>query len=76
MAGNPRICNAGKGSKLGDGVAVTHAAGLHADAHMPRTGLGKFTLNNLKGSARGGYLYCTSRYRRHGKFFSCALDDG
>jgi hypothetical protein len=55
---------------------VTHAAGLHADAHLPRTGFGKFTPDNLKGSASGGNLYSTSKYGRHGELISCALDDG
>jgi hypothetical protein len=73
MAGHTRIGNAGKCAKLGDGVAVTHAAGLHADAHLPRTGFGKFTLDNLKGSAWGGNLDGTAKYGRHSKFFSSAL---
>jgi hypothetical protein len=45
MAGNARICDAGKNAKLGDRIAVTDAAGLDADAYLSGTRLGKLFLH-------------------------------
>jgi hypothetical protein len=42
---NARIGDAGQEAELGDRIAMADAASLHADAHMPRSWLGKFFLH-------------------------------
>jgi hypothetical protein len=39
---------------------MADATGLHADAHLAGTRIGKLLLNQLKGAARCGHLYGTS----------------
>jgi hypothetical protein len=35
MAGDDGVGNPGKGARLGEHVAVTNSAGLHANPHLP-----------------------------------------
>jgi hypothetical protein len=72
MPGHAGIGDAGKEPEFRDGIAVADSAGLDADADMAGAGVGKFTLDDFKSSARGGDLYGTARYRWHG-YFSPAL---
>ena len=39
---------------------MTHTAGLDADAHLSRTGIGEFAFDHLELAAGGGHLYGTT----------------
>jgi len=65
MAGNAGVGDSGKDVVFGDCIAVADAAGLDANAHMARAGLGELFLHQFKGSAGGGNLHCTASYGRH-----------
>jgi len=73
VARNARKLDARPLTELRQRIAVTNPAGLHANAHMARTGLRKFLLNEFEGAARGGDLHSTASNRRHGEI-PCALD--
>jgi hypothetical protein len=66
VARHAGIGNAGKEAEFCKAVAVTNSAGLHANAHMPRTGLGKFTLHQFKRTFGSSYLKGTTGNTRHG----------
>jgi hypothetical protein len=69
MAGGARELEAGPEAKLGEGVAVTNAAGMDANADLSRAGLGELFLNQLKGSAGCGNLHGTTCDGGHGEGF-------
>jgi hypothetical protein len=50
VSGDTGILNAGPVALLGQGIAVADAGGLHADAHLARTGLGYLALHDLVGA--------------------------
>ena len=60
VAGHARILDAGPDAHFGHRIAVTHAAGLHADAHLSRTRVRKLFLDQLEVSAGGGNLHGTT----------------
>ena len=57
---NPGILDSGEKPQLGNGVAVTHAASLYADAHLPGAGIGEFAFDQLKLSAGSRHLRGTT----------------
>src|ERR1035441_9935937 len=62
MPRNTRIGDARPQAQLGEHVAMTDAAGLDADAHMPGAGGWEFLLNQLEVSAGSGNLHGTTSY--------------
>jgi hypothetical protein len=64
VAGDAGILD-GEDTVFGDGVAVTNAAGLHADAHMAGAWFGEFALHQLEITAGCGYLKSSSGNTRH-----------
>src|SRR4029079_11252506 len=47
VPGDARVLDAGPEPLLGEGIAVAHAGGLHADPHLARAGLGHLALHDL-----------------------------
>src|SRR5579871_608335 len=65
MAGDARIRDSGKKAKLGNRIAMTDSAGLHANAHLTGAGFWKLLLNQFESSACCGHLQGTSGHCGH-----------
>jgi hypothetical protein len=61
MAGHARVLESRPHTFLGQRIAVTNAAGLHADANVAGAGIRKLLLDKLERSAGGGDLHGTAR---------------
>jgi hypothetical protein len=73
-AGRAWILDAGPLAFPGQRVAVTHTAGMHADAYVAGAGLGEFLFDELKRTAGGGDLHGTTFDSWHVQFSSAGLD--